>query len=144
MAELVVTQEVDVPAGEAWDAIVDWDRQSEWAIGTRMRATAQGGVGVGGGLEAFTGLGPIGFLDTMVITQWEPPRRCVVKHVGGVVQGAGAFEVHALPDGRSRVIWSEWVELPLGLLGQVGWLLVRPALRVGFQASLKRLARTLQ
>jgi Polyketide cyclase / dehydrase and lipid transport len=144
VAELVVTQEMDVPAGEAWAAIVDWNRQSDWMLGTRVRATAQGGVGVGGGLEAFTGVGRLGFLDRMVITQWEPPRRCVVKHVGGVVRGAGAFEVQALADGRSRVIWSEWIELPLGLLGEAGWLLARPAIRLGLQASLKRMAHALR
>src|SRR5215207_2627533 len=136
-------QEVDAPPEKTWEAVVDWERQSDWMIGTRVRATAQGGVGVNGGLTAFTGRGPIGFLDTMVITQWEPPRRCVVKHVGGGVRGAGAFEVQPLPGGRSRVIWSEWVELPLGLLGQVGWLLVRPAVRAGFQVSLRRMARSL-
>jgi carbon monoxide dehydrogenase subunit G len=143
VAELVIAQEVDAPAEKAWDGIVDWERQSDWMIGTRVRSTTQDGVGVNGGLEAFTGLGPIGFLDTMVITQWDPPRRCVVKHVGGVVRGSGAFEVQALPDGRSRVIWTEWIELPLGLLGQVGWLLMRPAVRLGFQVSLQRMARDL-
>ena len=139
----MVTQEIDAPAEKAWDAIVDWDRQSDWMIGTQVRATTQDGVGVNGGLEAFTGVGPLGFLDTMVITQWEPPSRCVVKHTGTVVRGAGAFEVQALPDGRSRVILTEWVELPLGVLGQGGWLLARPIARLFFRASLKRMARDL-
>jgi uncharacterized protein YndB with AHSA1/START domain len=142
MAELVVAQEVDAPAEKVWDAIVDWERQSDWMIATRVRSTAQDGIGVGGGLEAFTGAGPVGFLDRMVITQWDPPRRCVVKHVGGI-RGAAAFEVQALGSARSRIVWSEWIELPLGLLGQVGWLFVRPVTRIFFQASLRRMARDL-
>ena len=40
-------------------------------LGTEVRATEQGGVGVGGGIEAFTGVGRLGFLDTMVITEWD-------------------------------------------------------------------------
>lgn len=140
MAELVVTVDVDADPQRTWDALVDWGRQGEWMLGTTVRPTRSGGQGVGGGLEAVTGLGPLGVKDTMVVTQWEPPRRCLVRHTGAVVRGAGAFEVEPLPDGRSRVVWSEWLDLPLGLLGQVGWLAVRPALRLGVAASLRRFA----
>ena len=42
-------------------------RQGEWMLGPRC-ATARTGSGVGGRLEAFTGCGRLGFLDTMVIT----------------------------------------------------------------------------
>jgi hypothetical protein len=76
----------------------------------------------------------------MTITVWEPPVRAVIRHTGKLVRGSGAFEVEALGPDRSRVVWSEWVDLPLGLLGRLGWPLVRPVLRQLVQVSLRRLA----
>jgi len=140
VAELVAAVDVDAPPERVWERVVAWERQQEWMPATRVRATAGGGRGIGGGIEARTGLGPVGFMDEMVITQWEPPRRCEVRHTGRVMRGAGAFEVFALPGGRSRFVWSEWVEPPLGLLGQLGWVLLRPLLRRGLRRSLRTFA----
>ncbi|MGH8869275.1 MAG: SRPBCC family protein [Actinomycetes bacterium] len=143
MAELVVSVEVDATPERTWRALVDWESQGDWMLGTRVRGTERGGHAVGGGLVAVTGVGPLAVHDSMVVTQWEPPQRCVVRHTGRAIQGAGAFEVEPLPGGRSRVVWSEWVVPPLGLLGQAGWLLVRPLVRAGVAYSLRRLAGTL-
>ena len=136
MAELVVTQAVGAPAQQVWDLLTDWDEHHRWMLLTR----AEGGRAVGETLSAFTGVGPVGFRDTMVITVWEPPVRAVVRHTGKLVRGSGAFEVEALAPDRSRVVWSEWVDLPLGLLGRLGWPLVRPVLRLLVQVSQRRLA----
>ena len=137
MAELVVEVEVAGPQQRVWDVLTDWDVHDRWMLLTHAR----GGAGVGEPVEAFTGVGRVGFLDTMEIVVWEPPERAVVRHTGRVVRGSGAFEVRALGADRSRVVWSEWVELPLGLLGRLGWPLVRPLLRAGVAFSLRRLAR---
>ena len=135
---------VDAAVDAVWAAVVDWDRQSEWMLGTRVKATTNGGVGLGGGLEAFTGVGRVGFLDTMVITEWEPPYRCRVRHTGRVVRGYGVFEVFALPGGRSRFVWTEGLDLPLGLAGRLGWPVVKPALAAGVRASVQKLARAVE
>ena len=140
-ATLVLTVDVDAPVEQTWAGATDWAGQGEWMLGTRVWPTAQGGQGVGGGIEAFTGVGPLGFLDRMEITLWEPPRRCHVLHLGRVVRGTGAFEVEPLADGRSRFVWREDLELPLGVLGRLGWPLVRPAFALGVQLSLRRFAR---
>lgn len=139
-AEISVDVIVDAPPQVVWDAVTDWERQSEWMLGTVVRGTAQGGVGVGGGIEAFTGVGRLGFLDTMVVTEWDPPHRCVVRHTGRVVRGLGIFEVLALPGGRSRFVWAEELELPLGRWGDLGWPLVRPGFAWGVRRSLEVLA----
>lgn len=142
MAEVVLSVEVEAPAGVVWDAVTDWAHQGEWMLGTTVRPTVADGRGVGGGIEAFTGAaGRLGFLDIMVVTAWDPPRRCEVRHTGRVVRGAAAFEVEALGEHRSRFVWSEWLDLPLGLLGQVGFLAVRPMMAGGVQLSLARFAR---
>lgn len=137
MAELVVTQEVAAPAKQTWDVLTDWDEHHRWMLLTR----AEGGRAQGESIAAFTGIGPLGFLDTMTITVWEPPHRAVVRHTGKVVRGAGAFEVQDVPGGGSRVVWSEWVVLPFGLLGSLAWPLARPVFRLFVQVSLRRLAR---
>lgn len=140
MAELVVTQVVGAPAQQVWDLLTDWDLHDRWMLFTR----AEGGRAEGETISAFTGVGPVGFLDTMTITVWEPPHRAVVRHTGRVVRGAGAFEVEALAAGSSRVVWSEWIALPFGPLGRLGWPLVRPVLRQLVQVSLRRLARQVE
>jgi hypothetical protein len=137
-----IVHEVDVeaPVEQVWAAVTDWDNQGEWVMGTRVRATAQQGQGVGGGIEAFTGVGRTGFLDTMEITLWEPPHRCGVLHTGRVVRGTGLFEVVDLGAGRSRFVWSEDLELPFGAVGRAGWPLVRPLFTAGLRRSLRRFA----
>ena len=137
MAELVLTQDVDAPAEQVWEVLTDWAVHDRWMLLTR----AEGDRAEGGEIRAFTGLGRVGFLDTMTITVWEPPRRAVVRHTGKVVRGSGAFEVEDLGGGRSRVVWSEWVLLPLGVVGQLAWPVARIPLRLLLQASLRRLAR---
>ena len=137
MAELVVTLDVDAPAQPVWDALTDWELHDRWMLFTR----ASGGRSEGASIEAVTGVGRLSVRDTMTIVVWEPPRRCVVRHTGRVVRGSGAFEVQVLGPDRSRIVWSEWLELPLGVLGRLGWQVVRPLARLGVALSLRRLAR---
>jgi hypothetical protein len=58
-----------------------------------------------------------------------------------VVRGDGVFEVTELGPARSRFLWTERLELPLGAVGRIGWPLVRPAFRLGVEQSLRRLGR---
>ena len=106
---LRVTAQVHLPADphQVWDLVTDWSRQHEWIWATQVR----GGQGLGATVVGWTGVGPVGFTDTMVISEWEPPRRCVVRHTGKVVRGSGIFEV--IPDGTGCVFrWTEELELP--------------------------------
>ena len=141
MAEVVLSVDVDAPPEAVFAALADWAGQGEWMLGTRVWQETRGPTNVGTRLAAFTGVGPLGFLDTMEITHWDPPRRCLVRHDGRVVRGAGAFEVEPLPGDRSRFHWSEWLDLPLGRLGEVGWLVSAPVFVVGVRLSLRRFAR---
>ncbi len=141
MPEIALTIDIPAPADEVWAAVTDWDGQGEWMLGTAVRGTVLSGRGVGGGIEAFTGLGRIGFLDTMTITRWDPPYRCEVEHHGWAVNGSAVFEVVPLDADHSRFVWTEWLTPPLGLVGAIGFALVRPLAIVGIRASLQRLAR---
>jgi uncharacterized protein YndB with AHSA1/START domain len=137
MPEITLSVDVDAPPEAVWAAVVDWERQREWMLLTRV----SGGHGPGAPVEAFTGIGPVGFLDTMTITDWRPPLRCEVRHTGRVVRGSAAFEVEPLPGGRARFVWSEWLILPLGAVGQLGFAVLRPIVVAGIRYSLRRFAR---
>jgi hypothetical protein len=141
MPEIVLSVDVAAPADEVWAAVTDWPGQGDWMLGTSVRGTVADGRGVGGGIEAFTGVGRLGFLDTMTITRWDPPYRCEVEHHGRVVRGSAVFEVVHLDADHSRFVWAEWLTPPLGLVGVIGFALVRPLAVVGIRSSLARLAR---
>jgi len=122
-----------------WRAAVDWSRQREWIWATRV----SGGHGTGAEVTGRTGVGPIGFTDPMVITEWDPPRRCVLKHTGRVVRGTGVFEV--VPHGPgSQFRWTEHLQLPVPpAVGRLAGLVVTPIAEWALRSSLRRFARLL-
>lgn len=140
-ADVRVTRLVAAPAERAWRLLTDWERQGEWMPATRVRSSD--GHRIGGRIEAWTGIGPVGFLDIMTITSWDPPRRCEVLHAGRLVRGPGMFAVEPVSLGSCRVVWEERLDLPLGAIGRLAWPLVHPLARAGFAFALRRLARTL-
>jgi hypothetical protein len=145
-AELPVPVEVDAPAAAVWAYVTDWERQGEWMLGTRVQVTGGNGRGVGTTLRAVTGVGPLGVVDTMEVVEFVAPSdgrpgRAAVRHTGKVIRGEGFFEVAPLGPHRCRFTFTERVDLPLGALGRVGWRLGAPVLRVGFVASLRRMAQ---
>ena len=141
---LVLSVDVDAPAQATWDGAVDWATQGDWMLGTTVVPTHLDGRGVGARIEAYTGRRPLGVLDPMEITHRQPPRACHVLHTGRVVRGTGAFEVEPRGDARSRFHWREDLDLPLGLLGRLGWPLVRPFFSYGVKISLRRFARQVE
>ncbi|MDQ3404657.1 MAG: SRPBCC family protein [Actinomycetota bacterium] len=140
MIEVTETVEVDAPAETTWAAMTDWTRQGDWMLGTHVRVTRGDGRSAGSALAAFTGFGKLGFTDTMEITAWEPPYRCVVRHTGGLVRGTGIFEVLARGADTSAFRWHESLHPPLGALGSLGWRVVEPAFRYGLRRSLRQFA----
>lgn len=127
---------VDAPREAVFAAFSQWGEQGRWMLGTRVEVRTGDGRSVGSELAAWTGAGPVGFWDTMVITRWEPPYRVDVLHTGRVVRGTGTMEAVALPDGRSRFVWGEGLDLPLGRVGRLGWPVARPVFLAGVQRSL--------
>jgi uncharacterized protein YndB with AHSA1/START domain len=77
--EVIAQVRVRATPEKVWAVAMDWSRQGEWIPATQVR----GGTGVGARVVARTAVGPVGFTDTMVITEWDPPRRCVVRHTDG-------------------------------------------------------------
>jgi hypothetical protein len=144
MPQVVVRQAVEAAQQQVWDAVTDWDAQSEWVMATKVTAGPGGGRGVGGTLEALTGVGPLGVRDPMVVVEWDPPHKCVVEHLGSVVRGRGVIEVVAVADDRSQLVWTEDLELPFGWVGRLGWPVARPLTAWGVGRSLRRFAELVQ
>ena len=144
MEHLELDVVVNAPAERVFAAFTDWAAQGRWMVGTDVKVTSQEGRGIGATLEAWTGAGRAGFLDTMTITEWDPPRRVTVLHTGRVVRGTGTMEVFELPGDRSRFVWSEELVPPLGRVGLLGWRVVRPAFRVGVRRSLEDFAHLVE
>ncbi len=144
MKHLRLEVPVRAPVEEVFAAFTDWQAQGEWMLGTDVRPVFGPAQGVGGRIEAWTGVGRVGFLDTMVITEWEAPRRVVVAHTGSVVRGDGIMEVNPGIADESVFVWGERLELPLGVLGRAGWPIVRPAFARGVKTSLLRFAELVE
>lgn len=128
-----------LPASQAdvFRAVTDWETQRKWVYATKVRGLGDDSHKLGGKIEAFTGFGPVGFLDTMTITKWDPPRVCEVTHTGNVVKGSGLFEVSE-EDGKTYFTWTEITELPFGIFGRLGWIIVGPLTKLSLQWSLRR------
>lgn len=139
MVELRVSVDVNASPQRVFDALTDWERQGEWMPGTHVRVTKGRGDAVGDEILARTavpGLRMIGFDDPMRITAWESAARCEVEHLGRVVRGGGVFIVEPRGDG-STFSWVEWIDPPLGVVGQA-------ALRVGGRPTRRVLAVALR
>jgi uncharacterized protein YndB with AHSA1/START domain len=138
---------IAAPPEVVWQAVADWERQSEWVALTTVTVEPGGpenrGRGVGERLTAVTRLGPIGVTDRMQVTRWEPPRRVDVVHLGRVVRGTGTFLVEPAPGG-AWFTWAEELDVPFGWLGRAGAWLLRPAGQLLLRRSLRTLAHRLE
>ncbi|MEV0597026.1 SRPBCC family protein [Nonomuraea cavernae] len=127
---------VDAPPEQVFALVTDWPRHDEWMFLTTARATGKDTV------EAFTGIGRLGFLDTMTITRWNPPTEVRMLHTGALIRGTGVIRIRPDGDG-SRVIWAEELELPFGPAGRALWPLARPVVNALARRSLRTLAALL-
>jgi carbon monoxide dehydrogenase subunit G len=116
VARFDVRREIDAPAARVWATVTDWPAHGRWVAGTQVRTTSPRPDGVGASFVARTGWGRFAFDDPMTVTQWQPPAggragRCSLRKTGRVVRGEASFAVTPLGAGRSRLDWSEDVEV---------------------------------
>ena len=138
------TVDIAAPVPTVFAAATDWEGQGGWIPLTTVRVVAGDGHSAGSIVEAVTGRGMLAVTDTFEITRWDPPHAVDVLHIGPVVRGPGAFSFEPRPDGRTRFTWIEWLHLPLGVLGRLGWPVVRPGFAGGLRAAQRRLARAVE
>ena len=144
---LAVDLPIAAPATKVWEAIADWQGQSNWMLQTKVFLTSKESAGVGVTIEAFTGplyrfyprFAWLGILDLMRVTNWQPPVRCDVVHYGKIIKGTGTFEVETIDEQSSIFHWSEEIEAP-----KLVFLLIKPFILAGVKISLARFRRLLE
>ncbi len=142
-AEVRLSVDVDADPDTVWERAVDWTGQREWIPLTQVRHVEGAPLAVGTRVVARTGIGPLGFDDTMTVTSVvspeSGPRSVEVLHTGRVVKGVGEMRVEA-HGGGARFWWWERVDVPGGPLAPAVWLVAGPALRLLFGHALRRFA----
>jgi hypothetical protein len=144
---LAVDLPIAAPATKVWEAIADWQGQSNWMLQTKVFLTSKENAGVGVTIEAFTGplyrfyprFAWLGVLDLMRVTHWQPPVRCDVIHYGKIIKGTGTFEVEAVGEQSSIFHWSEEIAAP-----KLVFLVIKPFILAGVKISLARFRRLLE
>ena len=114
---------------------------------SKVWVTSEIREGIGTSIAAFTGpfykryprFSKLGLLDTMVVTNWQPPSRCDVMHTGKVLRGVGSFELVAISENTTRFNWSEDIEY-----SRLQFLAIFPFLWIGVRISLARLSTSLR
>ncbi|NYG06248.1 hypothetical protein BJ986_000735 [Phycicoccus badiiscoriae] len=110
MAELHLIRYCAAPSPTVWDVVTDFAAYGDWMPLTRMRVDA-GSPRPGWGFAGLSGLGPLAFSDSMLVTIWEPPdaagvgRFRVVK-TGRLLGGWAEIRVEPVGDG-TRLDWRE-------------------------------------
>jgi uncharacterized protein YndB with AHSA1/START domain len=137
--QLAISLEIEAPIQKVWDELANWEKQSDWMLQTKVWVTSKIQSGVGTQISALTGIKKFGILDTMEVTNWQPPHICDVIHTGRVIRGTGRFELTAIDAARTRFDWSEEVIAPRAL-----FILMVPGLYIGVRISLARFARSLR
>jgi hypothetical protein len=122
VAPVDVRRTVPTPLGAVWDTLTDFGAYGDWIPLTSMR-TDPPPVRLGWGFGGFTGLGPVGFLDSMLVVKWEPPAdgaaRFAVRKTGRVLAGWADVRLTATDAGGTEVLWREEIvprPEPLGRL----------------------------
>jgi hypothetical protein len=139
LEEFRVSVEIKGDIQSIWNRLVDWKSQGDWMAMTKVWSSADdnGVSGVGTVIEAFTGIGKLGILDQMKVTEWNPPYFCAVDHYGKFIKGLGEFRLIEVAPGRIRFDWYEKIDAPKPIL-----LLIKPGILIAVTYSLRKFARS--
>ena len=109
----VVRRTIDAPLQQVWDVVSDFASYGRWIPLTTM-VTDPAPIRVGWGFAGRTGLGPVGFLDSMLVTVWEPPHapdlvraRFAIRKTGRVLAGWAQVGAVTRADGLTDLTWTE-------------------------------------
>jgi uncharacterized protein YndB with AHSA1/START domain len=135
--ELVMAQTMPGPPEIVWDLITDWEHQGDWMLeASDFVVTTERRTGVGVEAQATIRIAGITTRDRVRVAAWEPDRLLVIEHRGWV---SGRGEIHLTPLGGdiTHVFWREVLDPPLGALGAMGLMALKPLMGRVFRRDLK-------
>jgi hypothetical protein len=74
----------------------------------------------------------------MEVTNWQPPTRCDVVHIGRIIRGTGKFELKEKKS-VTTFYWSEEIIAPAIFIA-----ILKPFILMGVRISLRRFARLVE
>lgn len=115
-----------VPPAEAWAVLIDWERQANWMRDAdRVEVCTPQREGVGVRIAVRTRVFNVpAFTEVLEVVRWEPCSRLEIAH-RSFVRGTGAWVLEPV-DGGTRFTWSEILELPVPVLGELALRVYRP------------------
>jgi hypothetical protein len=141
--EVTATVIIDAPAERVFEAMLAWERQSDWIPFTRVRLV-DGDGGEGSSIEAVTQVGPALLRDEMRVIKVDRPYEIRVVHYGKVLRGPGVMRCTPMGGERTQVVWHEWFHLPSGASGKLAWPVLWPGSKVSLTQALRRFARMVE
>ncbi len=122
MPAIVVRRSVDAPTDAVWATLTDFADYGRWIPLTTMAVDAPP-VRVGWGFAGRTGLGPVGFVDSMLLTRWQPPGldgggRFSIRKTGRLLAGWADITLEANGDRHADVVWREEIVVRPEVLGR--------------------------
>ena len=124
------------PPSVVWKLLIDWENQGDWMLeATDFVVLTSQREGVGVEAEATVSIGGLTTRDRVRVSAWEPERRLEIVH-GGWVSGRGEFQLTPRGD-ATHVLWREELHPPLGVIGALGLLAIRPVMARIFARDLR-------
>lgn len=116
MPALHLVRETTAQPSAVWDVLTDFTAYGRWMPLTRMRVDA-GEPRVGWGFAGVSGIGPLGFSDSMVLTRWEPP----ADRTGAAQAAGGPASFRVVKTGRLLGGWVDVTVTPTATGTRVDW-----------------------
>lgn len=138
-----VAARIDASPAVVWKHLADWEGSAAWMVdATTVTVLGDRREGVGARVRAVTRIAGIPLTDEMEVVAWEHERLMAVMHRRWPIRGLAWFEL--IPDREgTRFEWVEELDPPLGPIGELGGLVLRPWIErvlARSAAKLKRLA----
>ena len=127
MSAVQIERTVPTPVERVWASLTDFAAYGDWIPLTAMRVDAPP-KRVGWGFAGKTGLGPVGFLDSMLVVRWQPPAdggvgRFAIRKTGRLLRGWADVTVEPVagPEGVSGSVSGGNSGGASGRLARVTW-----------------------
>ena len=132
-------QTIPAPAPVVWSLITEWERLGDWMLeASDFSVVGDHREGVGVEAEATIHIAGISTRDKVRVSFWDPPRRLVIDHLGWV---GGTGDMVLVPEGDSTFLyWREELVAPLGPIGRLGLLAMKPVMQRVFSRDASVLA----